>query len=217
LAALVANLIEADLMVLLTDQPGLFDADPRLHPDAELIRVAEARSPELDAVAGESRGALGSGGMSTKLRAARLAARSGTATVIAGGAEEGVLRRLAAGETVGTLLLAGQEPDAARKRWLAGHLRVRGRLVLDDGAVEVLRRAGRSLLAVGVKAVEGDFRRGELVSCVDEQGREVARGLVNYSAEETRRIRGRPSSEIANILGYRDEEELIHRDNLVLV
>lgn len=217
LAALVANLIEADLMVLLTDQPGLFDADPRLHPDAKLIRVAEARSPQLDAVAGESRGALGSGGMSTKLRAARLASRSGTATVIAAGTEPGVLRRLAHGEELGTLLVAAQEPDAARKRWLAGHLQVKGRLVLDAGAVDVLRRAGRSLLAVGVRDVEGDFRRGELVACVDEQGAEVARGLVNYSAAETRRIMGRPSSEIAAILGYVDEEELIHRDNLVLV
>ncbi len=217
LAALVANLVEADVMVLLTDQPGLFDADPRQHPRARLIPVAEARDPALDAVAGESRGALGSGGMATKLRAARLAARSGTATVIAGGTEKGVLTRLAAGEALGTLLLPGQEPEAARKRWLAGHLRVKGRLVLDDGAVEVLRRAGRSLLAVGVREVEGDFRRGELVACVDGAGREVARGLVNYSADEARRIKGQPSSRIESILGYVDEEELIHRDNLVLV
>ncbi len=217
LAALVANLVEADVMVLLTDQPGLFDDDPRHNPQARLIPVAEARDPALDAVAGESRGALGSGGMATKLRAARLAARSGTATVIAGGTEPDVLIRLAAGEALGTLLLPAQEPDAARKRWLAGHLRVKGRLVLDDGAVEVLRRAGRSLLAVGVREVEGDFRRGELVACVDERGREVARGLVNYSADEARRIKGQPSSRIEAILGYIDEEELIHRDNLVLV
>ena len=155
--------------------------------------------------------------MATKLRAARLAARSGTVTVIAGGIEPDVLTRLAAGEALGTLLLPAQEPDAARKRWLAGHLRVKGRLVLDDGAVEVLRRAGRSLLAVGVREVEGDFRRGELVACVDERGREVARGLVNYSADEARRIKGQPSSRIEAILGYVDEEELIHRDNLVLV
>jgi len=217
LAALVANLVEADVMVLLTDQSGLFDADPRHNPQARLIPVAEVRDPALDAVAGQSRGALGSGGMATKLRAARLAARSGTVTVIAGGTEPDVLTRLAAGEALGTLLLPAQEPDAARKRWLAGHLRVKGRLVLDDGAVEVLRRAGRSLLAVGVREVEGDFRRGELVACVDERGREVARGLVNYSADEARRIKGQPSSRIEAILGYVDEEELIHRDNLVLV
>ncbi len=217
LAALVSNLVEADLMVLLTDQAGLYEADPRLWPDAKLISVADACAPELDTMAGESRGALGSGGMSTKLRAARLASRSGTATVIAGGTEPDVLARLARGEQVGTLLVAAQEPDAARKRWLAGHLRVKGRLVLDPGAVEVLRKAGRSLLAVGVRGVEGDFRRGELVACVDEGGREVARGLVNYSAAETRRIMGHSSSEIAAILGYVDEEELIHRDNLVLV
>lgn len=217
LAALVSNLVEADLMVLLTDQAGLYEADPRLRPDAKLISVADACASELDAMAGESRGALGSGGMSTKLRAARLASRSGTATVIAGGTEPEVLTRLARGEQVGTLLVAAQEPDAARKRWLAGHLRVKGRLILDPGAVEVLRRAGRSLLAVGVRGVEGDFRRGELVACVDEQGREIARGLVNYSAAETRRIMGHSSSEIAAILGYVDEEELIHRDNLVLV
>ncbi|RMG35860.1 MAG: glutamate 5-kinase [Gammaproteobacteria bacterium] len=217
LAALVANLVEADLMVLLTDQAGLFEADPRLQPDAQLISVADACAPELDRMASGSKGVLGSGGMSTKLRAARLASRSGTATVIASGTEPDVLARLAQGEQVGTLLVAAQEPDAARKRWLAGHLRVKGRLILDAGAVEVLRKAGRSLLAVGVRDVEGDFRRGELVACVDEQGREVARGLVNYSAEEARRIMGHPSSMIADILGYVDEEELIHRDNLVLV
>lgn len=217
LAALVANLMEADLMVLLTDQAGLYDADPRSNPGAQLVPVALAGAPELDAMAGFSGGSLGQGGMYTKIRAARLAARSGTATVIAGGRENDVLRRLAMGETLGTLLRAAQEPDAARKRWLAGHLRVKGRLVLDDGAVKVLRRSGSSLLAVGVKAVEGSFRRGELVSCVDDAGCEVARGLVNYSADEASRIIGHPSSEIEAILGYVDEEELIHRDNLVLV
>jgi len=217
LAALVANLIEAELVVLLTDQQGLYSADPRSNPDAELVRVTEATSPELDGMAGNSKGALGSGGMYTKLRAARLAGRSGAATVIAGGREADVLQRLAAGEHIGTLLLPGQEPDAARKRWLAGHLQVRGRLQLDEGAVRVLCQSGRSLLAVGVRGVEGDFRRGELVACVDPDGREVARGLVNYSADEARRIQGRPSSEINAILGYVDEDELIHRDNLVLV
>ena len=217
LAALVANLVEADLVVLLTDQQGLYNEDPRNNPDAELVRVTEATSPELDGMAGESKGVLGSGGMFTKLRAARLAGRSGAATVIAGGREEAVLTRLASGEHIGTLLLPGQEPEAARKRWLAGQLQVRGRLILDAGAVKVLRQSGRSLLAVGVRQVEGSFRRGELVACVDEQGREVARGLVNYSSDEARRIQGRPSSEIAATLGYVDEEELIHRDNLVLV
>jgi len=217
LAALVANLIEADLMVLLTDQQGLFNADPRKEPDAELVSVTHAGAAELDAMAGASGGSLGRGGMFTKLRAARLAARSGTATVIAGGREPEILRRLAGGETLGTLLLAAQEPEAARKRWLAGQLQVKGRLVLDDGAVNVLRTSGSSLLAVGVSDLKGHFRRGELVSCFDHAGCEVARGLVNYSSTEAQRIIGRPSSEIEKILGYVDEEELIHRDNLVLV
>lgn len=217
LAALVANLIEADLVVLLTDQMGLFDADPRQNPNAQLIDVAPATDARLDAMAGESKGALGRGGMSTKLRAARLAGRSGTATVIASGREPAVLSRLSQGEQLGTLLLPGQEPEAARKRWLAGHLQVRGRLTLDGGAVRVLRDSGRSLLAVGVRSVDGVFQRGELVACVDESDNEIARGLVNYSAEEARKIMGHPSSEIAGVLGYVDEEELIHRDNLVLV
>jgi glutamate 5-kinase len=217
LAALVANLIEAELMVLLTDQAGLFDADPRTNPDARLVAVMHAGAAELDGMAGASGGSLGRGGMYTKVRAARLAARSGTATVIVGGRQPDVLRRLAAGDTLGTLLCAAQEPEAARKRWLAGHLQIRGSLTLDDGAVRVLRQSGSSLLAVGVKSVQGDFVRGELVSCVDAEGREVARGLVNYSAEESRRIIGRPSTQIEEILGYVDEEELIHRDNLVLV
>ncbi|HIE55037.1 MAG TPA: glutamate 5-kinase [Chromatiaceae bacterium] len=216
LAALVANLIEADLLVLLTDQPGLFDADPRVHPDASLVEHAAVDDPKLDLYAGESRGVLGRGGMATKLRAARVAARSGTATVIAAGCEEGVLRRIASGETIGTLLVPSQGPHAARKRWLAGQLQSRGRLVLDDGAVRVLREQGKSLLAVGVKSVQGVFSRGEVVVCVDEQGREVARGLVNYSSDETRRIQGQPSSRFREILGYMDDEELIHRDNLVL-
>ena len=217
LAALVANLIEAELMVLLTDQQGLYDADPRGNPDARLVSVTEATAPELDAMAGDTGGFLGSGGMYTKLRAARLAGRSGAATVIAGGREDNVLARLAAGESIGTLLLPGREPEAARKRWLAGHLQVRGRLQLDDGAAAMLRQSGCSLLAVGVRAVQGNFQRGELVACVDAAGKEIARGLVNYSAGEARRIQGRPSSEIESILGYVDEDELIHRDNLVLV
>ena len=217
LAALAANLVEADLLVLLTDQIGLFDRDPRIHHDATLISESRVNEPLLDSWAGAGTSGLGRGGMVTKVRAARLAARSGTATIIAPGAEAEVLSLIARGEETGTLLLPAQGPDAARKRWLAGHLQVRGRLVLDAGAVRVLRESGRSLLAVGVKKVVGGFSRGEVVSCVDLQGQEVARGLVNYGAEEADRIKGEPSSRIQDILGYVDEEELIHRDNLVLV
>jgi len=217
LAALVANLLEADLLILLTDQRGLFEADPRQHPDAKLISEARVDDSMLDRIAGGSASGLGLGGMITKVRAARLAARSGTPTIIASGAEASVLSQIASGQEVGTLLVPTQGPDAARKRWLAGHLKVRGRLVLDDGAVRVLRESGRSLLAVGVRSVSGDFMRGEVVSCVDEHGREVARGLANYGAEDVRRIMGQPSKRIGEILGYVDDEELIHRDNLVLV
>ncbi|VAX05454.1 Glutamate 5-kinase / RNA-binding C-terminal domain PUA [hydrothermal vent metagenome] len=217
LAAMVANLIEADLLVLLTDQPGFFDSDPRLHPEAKMITESQVNNPDLDRFAGGSCAGLGRGGMVTKLRAARLAARSGTATIIAPGSVDDVLTQIANGEDVGTLLVSNQEPEAARKRWLAGHLQVHGQLTLDDGAVKVLRSSGRSLLAVGVKRVSGGFIRGEVVSCVDGQGREVARGLVNYNAQEAGRIIGQPSSRIQEILGYVDEEELIHRDNLVLV
>ena len=217
LAALAANLVEADLLVLLTDQMGLFDGDPRIHHDATLISESRVNEPLLDSWAGAGTSGLGRGGMVTKVRAARLAARSGTATIIAPGAQAEVLSLIARGEETGTLLLPAQGPDAARKRWLAGHLQVRGRLVLDAGAVRVLQESGRSLLAVGVKKVVGGFSRGEVVSCVDLQGQEVARGLVNYGAEEADRIKGEPSSRIQDILGYVDEEELIHRDNLVLV
>jgi glutamate 5-kinase len=217
LAALVANLVEADLLVLLTDQEGLFDSDPRFNSDAKLISEIRVDNTDLDRVAGGSVSGLGLGGMVTKVRAARLAARSGTATIIGPGADEEVLTRIGQGEEIGTLMVPVQEPTAARKLWLAGHLRVRGRLVLDAGAVNVLKERGSSLLAVGVKEVSGGFGRGEMVSCVDEQGREVARGLVNYDALETVKIKGPPSSRIREILGYIDEEELIHRDNLVLV
>lgn len=216
LAALVANLIEAELLVILTDQSGLFDQDPRRFADATLVRQGRAGDPALDAMAGGSAGELGRGGMQTKLKAARLAARSGAATVIVGGREPDVLRRVGAAEEVGTLLLPAEEPMAARKRWIASHLRMRGRLVLDAGAVRVLQTSGRSLLAVGVTAVEGDFARGEMVACIAPDGREIARGLVNYSAAESRRIMGKPSDAIESILGYVDEPELIHRDNLVM-
>ena len=217
LAALVANLIEADLLVLLTDQQGLFDADPRGNPDARLIPQARVNEAKLDNVAGDTAGGLGSGGMFTKLRAARLAARSGTATVIAHGREPEVLTRIAAGEPIGTLLIPAQEADAARKQWLAGHLKLAGYLTLDDGAVKALKQGGRSLLAVGIKRVSGDFSRGEVVACRDQRGRELARGLVNYSADEIDRVKGLPSRAIAEVLGYVDDEEIIHRDNLVLV
>ena len=217
LAALVANLVEADLLVLLTDQEGLFDKDPRFNVDARLIDQRRVDDRFLDQVAGGSSSGLGRGGMVTKVRAARLAARSGTATIIAPGFGKEVLSRIERGESVGTLLLPAQGPEAARKRWLASHMQVRGRLVLDDGAVQVVRESGRSLLAVGVKGVVGSFSRGEVVSCVDGQGNEIARGLVNYAAAEADKIKGMPSGRIRDVLGYMDEEELIHRDNLVLV
>jgi glutamate 5-kinase len=217
LAALVANLIQADLLVLLTDQDGLFDRDPRGDPDARLIGEARVDDPQLDRVARGSQSGLGTGGMVTKVRAARLAARSGTPTVIAPGRGEDVLTRIGRGESVGTLLVPSQGPQAARKQWLAGHLQVRGRLTLDAGAVRALREKGTSLLAVGVKDVQGSFNRGEVVACLDELGAEVARGLVNYDVQEVARIKGQPSHRFESILGYLDEEELIHRDNLVLV
>ncbi len=216
LGALVANLVQADLLVILTDQDGLFDKDPRHNPDAKLIPEARASDTGLDAMVGGA-GSLGRGGMITKLRAARLAARSGAATIIAPGRMENVLARIVAGEPVGTLLLPDREPEAARKQWIAGHLQMKGRLVIDAGAVRVLREQGRSLLPVGVKGVEGGFQRGEMVACVDESGREVARGLINYGAGDVRRIMGQPSGRIMEILGYVGEPELIHRDDLVIL
>lgn len=216
LGALVANLVVADVLVILTDQLGLFDADPRSNPNAQLVTEARAEDGRLDAMAGGSAGMLGRGGMATKLRASRLAARSGAATVIVGGRQADVLTRLQAGEELGTMLTPEFGPQAARKQWLAGHLQAKGTLVLDAGAVEVLRKSGRSLLPVGVRRVEGGFSRGEMVLCVDEQGAVVARGLVNYGVDDARRIIGQPSSKIAAILGYAGEEELVHRDNLAL-
>lgn len=216
LAALVANLIEADALIILTDQQGLFDKDPRTNSDAKLVREASAEDEALERMVGGT-GDLGQGGMLTKLRAARLASRSGTATVITHGRTPGVLTQLRTGDEVGTYLQPGQMPLVARKQWLAGHLQLQGKLILDDGAVKVLRDAGRSLLPVGVVAVEGNFKRGEAVACVDGRGQEIARGLVNYSSEESNRIMGCSSSELESVLGYVDEPELIHRDNLVLV
>ncbi len=217
LAALVTNLVEADVLVILTDQNGLYSSDPRKEAAATLIREARAGDPELEKIAGGAGSPIGLGGMLTKVLAAKRAARSGAHTVIASGHEDNVLVRLARGENIGTLLKAATQPLAARKQWLADHLQVRGTLTLDAGAVKALRDQRKSLLPIGVYEVTGDFERGEVVGCCNPDGAEIARGLVNYSAAETRRILKTPSSEIEARLGYVDEPELIHRDNLVLL
>ncbi len=216
LAALVANLVDADLLIILTDQDGLFDKDPRSNSDAQLIPRARASDDSLDGMASGTGGRLGRGGMSTKIRAAKLAARSGCHTVIASGRRKSLLRTLHEDSTPATLLIADEQPMAARKRWLAGQLQMRGKLVLDAGAVDVLRSKGKSLLPVGVRELHGDFQRGDMVVCTDAAGNEIARGLINYSADDARKIIGKPSSEIAGLLGYLSDEELIHRDNLVV-
>lgn len=215
LGALVANLIEADVLVLLTDQAGLYAADPRVNKNAQLIGEGRAGDPQLLAMAGGS-GTLGRGGMRTKLLAAAKAAASGAGTVIVGGREAEVLSRLFAGEALGTYLSPAQGRVAARKQWLAGPAQVRGRLHIDAGAAKVLREAGRSLLPVGVTRVEGQFARGEIVACIDPEGQEIARGLVNYGFDEASKIAGQPSERIEALLGYVDEPELIHRDNMIL-
>ncbi len=218
LAALVGNLVEAELMVLLTDQLGMYESDPRQNPDAIMIRQRQVGDSELEKMAADGGvGSLGRGGMLTKVRAAERAARSGAATLITSGKTPGILQKIAAGEEVGTLITPVKQPLVARKQWLAGHMQLRGKLVLDDGAVSVLCHSGRSLLAVGVTAVEGDFSRGEVVACVGPDNREIARGLVNYDASDARKIIGQSSDTIESILGYVDASELIHRDNLVLV
>ncbi len=217
LGALVTNLVEADALVILTDQSGLYEADPRRHPAATLLAEAKAGDARLEVMAGGAGTGIAKGGMISKVLAAKRAARSGAHTVIASGREPDVLLRLAAGERIGTLLFAQTQPIAARKQWLADHLNVVGHLRLDAGAVNALVHSGKSLLPIGVTGIAGDFERGEVVACEDPQGREVARGLVNYSAAETRLIMQRPSSEIESLLGYVDEPELIHRDNLVLL
>ncbi|MBM4207589.1 MAG: glutamate 5-kinase [Gammaproteobacteria bacterium] len=217
LAALVANLVEADLLIILTDQQGLFTADPSINPSAELISQINVNDTGLDAMAGESRSGLGRGGMFTKIRAARLASRSGAATVIAAGVVDDVINKVMNGAEIGTHFLPGIAPLVARKRWLAGQLQVKGKLVLDVGAVKVLQSDGKSLLAVGVKSVSGRFERGELVSCVDESGAEIARGLINYGKTDAELIAGKSSAEFEKVLGYADEPELIHRDNMVLL
>jgi len=217
LGAMVTNLVEADALIILTDQAGLFDADPRKSKTAKLLETADALDPRLESLAGGTGSALAKGGMLTKVLAARRAARSGAHTVIAAGAEPDVLVRLAKGERIGTLLTAQTVPLAARKQWLADHLNVAGRVRLDAGAVKALTRDGKSLLPIGVTEVTGEFERGEVVACLDPAGREVARGLANYSSSEARQIIRKPSGEIEAILGYVDAPELIHRDNLVLL
>jgi glutamate 5-kinase len=217
LGALVTNLVEADALVLLTDQGGVYTADPRKHATATLVRTARAGDPMLERMAGGAGSAIGRGGMLTKVLAAKRAARSGASTVIACGRDEDILVRLARGEPIGTTLVADSASLAARKQWLADHLQLRGRLRLDPGAVRAVSRDGKSLLPIGVTAVEGEFERGEVVGCFDPDGREIARGLVNYTAQETARILRRPSHDIEKILGYVDEPELIHRDNMVLL
>jgi len=214
LGALVANLVDADVLLVLTDQDGLMDQDPRQVASAQIISSADVHDATLDAMAGPG-GALGRGGMATKLSAARLAARSGTDTVIANGRVPDVISRVAAGESVGTFLQTQRRPQSARKQWLASLLHAQGQLFLDDGAVRGVVEQGRSLLPIGITAVSGEFERGDLVSCVDGQGRERARGLANYSSAEAQALMGKASAHIESILGYCGEEEMIHRDNLV--
>jgi len=216
LGALVANLVEADCLIILTDQQGLFTADPRKDASATLIAEAHAGDPALEAMAGGAGTQYGRGGMITKVIAAKRAARSGAHTVIASGREADVMPRLARGEPVGTLLSAETQPLTARKQWLADHLQLAGKLLLDAGAVSALRE-GKSLLPIGVVEVQGDFERGAAVACLTPDGHEIARGLANYGSGEARRIARRGSQEIEDLLGYIDEPEIIHRDNLILL
>lgn len=217
LAAMVANLVDADLLIILTDQQGLYDKDPRKSTDAKLISVDSAHNSELLGFAGSAGTSIGTGGMRTKVLAAQAAARSGCATVIASGSEDNVLVRvLLERQDLGTLLTADCKPLTARKQWISNQTNIPGVLTIDNGARKAMQENGRSLLAVGVTKVQGDFCRGDMVSCIDQQGRDVARGIINYSTEECLKIRGIPSLEIADVLGYIDESELIHRDNLVI-
>ncbi len=217
LAALVTNLVEADVLVILTDQAGLFTSDPRKNPEAKLLGEVDAGDPALEKMAGGVGSGISRGGMQTKVIAAKRAARSGADTIVASGHEDNVLIRLSQDEAIGTRFLAKIPVLAARKQWLADYLQVRGYVTLDQGAVKALSADGKSLLPIGVVSVDGEFERGEAVSCLDEEGREIARGLINYSAVETQKILKQASSEIEAILGYVDEPELIHRNNLVLL
>ena len=216
LGALVANLVEADALVILTDQKGLFTADPRKDPAAQFVHVGQAGDAALEAMAGGAGSSLGLGGMITKILAAKRAAGSGAATVIAWGREPDALLRLSQGEAIGTLLLASTQKTQARKQWIADHLQLRGSVTVDAGAVVKLRGDGSSLLPIGMTAVEGDFSRGDVIAIRDLAGMEVARGLANYASSEARLICRKPSSAFEALLGYAAEPEMVHRDNLVL-
>jgi glutamate 5-kinase len=217
LAALTANLVEADALVILTDQAGLYSADPRREPTAILLQEVRAGDPHLEVIAGGTGSAFARGGMITKVLAAKRAARSGAHTVIASGREKDVLIRLAAGEPLGTRLLAATEVLTARKQWLADHLQVKGWVRIDDGAARALVSERKSLLPIGVVEVHGHFARGDVITCLSSDRREIARGLSNYSSEQAQRIAGRPSAQIESVLGFVEERELIHRDNLVVL
>ena len=216
LASLVTNLIDADALIILTDQAGLFTADPRKDPQARLLSQVSAGDSALENMAGGAGSSVGKGGMITKVLAARRAASSGAHTVVASGRMPQVLARLAQGEDIGTCFIASTPRLASRKQWLADHLQLRGSVTLDEGAVKALTGDGKSLLPIGVTEVSGDFERGEVIACRDGAGREIARGLINYSSSETRLIMRRASAEIEAILGFTEEPELIHRDNLIL-
>ena len=217
LGALVANLVEADALVILTDQKGLFTADPRRHPDATLVHEARAGDVALEAMAGGVGSAIGSGGMITKILAAKRAAGSGASTVIAWGREPDALLRLTRGEAIGTLLVAQTAKHQARKRWMADHLQLRGAVVVDAGAARKLRDEGKSLLPIGMTGVEGEFSRGDVIAVRDPEGAELARGLANYSSAEARTLCRKPSAEFERLLGYVAESEMVHRDNMVLM
>lgn len=216
LGALVANLVDADALIILTDQHGLYTADPRRDPTAHLVREARAGDPALEAMAGGAGSRLGKGGMISKILAARRAAGSGASTVIAWGREPDVLLRLAGGEALGTLLVAQTQKKQARKQWMADQLQLRGAVLVDSGAAAKLREAGKSLLPIGMTAVEGEFSRGDVIAVRDPAGAEIARGLANYAAAEARMLCRKPSSEFEKLLGYMAEPEMVHRDNLVL-
>jgi glutamate 5-kinase len=216
LGALVANLVEADALVILTDQKGLYSADPRKHPAAQFVYQAKAGDPALEAMAGGAGSSLGRGGMITKILAAKRAAGSGASTVIAWGREPDALVRLACGESIGTLLVAQTLKIQARKQWIADHLQLRGSVTVDAGAVAKLRTEGKSLLPIGMTAVDGDFSRGDVIAIRDALGVEMARGLANYASTEARLICRKPPSEFEKLLGYVAEAEMVHRDNLVL-
>src|ERR1035437_9814397 len=217
LGALVTNLIDADALRILTDQSGLYTAHTRRNPGATLVSSAQAGEAQLEGMAGGAGSSIGRGGMLTKILAAKRAAHSGAHTVLSSGQEPDVLLRLFQGVAIGTLLTAPALTLAARKQWLAGHLQVTGRLVLDGGAINALRNEGKSLLPIGVKQVFGEFQRGAVVACVSEQGTDIARGLINYNSIEAQRIAGHASQEITTLLGYGGDSEIIHRDNLVLL